>query len=106
MRKAGGRGIENCYVDTEHNAIADLMPYRNGKLLTRINVPREHRGRGLASTLLKRITADADRTATTLYTWVSPSDGLGREALSAWYRRNGFRVMQGLCMTRKPCTSR
>ena len=98
--------MDNCYVDPEHNAIADLIRYRDGKLLTRINVPREHRGRGIASKLLKRITADADRTGTTLYAWVSPSDGLGENALSAWYRRNGFRLEQTRRMTRTPCTNR
>ena len=94
--------MEPCYYDTEHNSIADLMDYQDGKLITRINVPREHRGQGLASRLMKRITADADRTRTKLYAWISPSDGLGRRALKAWYRRNGFRIDRDFVATHTP----
>ena len=62
-------------------------------MINRINVPREFRGRGIASTLLKRILADADREGATVGLGISPSDGLSYKELKAWYERYGFRPM-------------
>ena len=84
--------MENCYFDQEHNAIADLIDYEDGKLITRINVPREHRGQSLGSKLLREITDAADQETITLYAYPSSSDGLSTPKLKAWHRRHGFVV--------------
>lgn len=95
--------MQNCYVDQKHNAIADLINYEDGKLITRINVPREHRGQAIGSKLLQEITDAADRENVTLYAWASSSDGLSTADLKEWHRRHGFITQQeprGL--TRRP----
>jgi GNAT superfamily N-acetyltransferase len=97
--------METCYVDKEHNAIADLV--RPGELtanwtITRINVPKAHRGRGYGSALLRRILADADAEQVILQLEISPSDGLTYSQLAAWYYRNGFKPQAHGYMRRKP----
>lgn len=82
--------MHTCYVDAPTRSIADLCEYGTGMLLTRINVPREHRGKGHARALLKRILDDADNEGVTLWLEISPSDGLDYDQLEAWYRRRGF----------------
>jgi len=91
--------MHQTYIDGVHLGIADLVRlnpgemgvnFDNGWLLTRINIPKKHRGKGYASALLKRILADADKEAATLVLQISPSDGLQYEDLSRWYYRNGF----------------
>ena len=71
-------------------AVMDLVPYGGGYLITRINVPSAHRGRGIARAMIEECLADADRARRWLYLQVSPSDGLGYDALVAWYERCGF----------------
>ncbi len=71
-------------------AVADLMPCFDGMLLTRINTPKAHRGKGVARALLIEMLHDADRDQVTLYLEVSASDGLSHDELDAWYRRYGF----------------
>jgi GNAT superfamily N-acetyltransferase len=102
--------MKTCYVDVETRAIADLI--KPGELMpcwtiSRINVPKEHRGNGHASALLKRIIADADAEGVELALAVSPSDGLGETALALWYGRYGFKldIMSGY-MTRPPKENR
>jgi hypothetical protein len=85
------RAMNTCYIDAATRSIADLVDfYLGGLLLTRINVPREHRGKGHARTLLARILADADCEGVTLWLEVNASDGLSRPQLIAWYERQGF----------------
>lgn len=97
--------LENCYISQlslSSIAIADLCDYgglvggAEGLILTRINVPREYRGKGEGTDLLKRILADADRDKVTLYLEISPSDGLNWEQLEAWYLRHGFKKWHGI----------
>lgn len=85
--------MKTCYVDTEHRAIADLVPpyeLTEGWTITRINVPTASRGHGVASRLLNRICQDADRERVSLWLEVVASDGLDYSALCAWYQRHGF----------------
>lgn len=83
--------MKSCYVIKEHRAIADLCDYYGkGLILTRINVPKASRGRGVARQLLATILADADRENVTLFLEISPSDGLSFSQLEAWYKRHGF----------------
>lgn len=99
--------MRTVYVDYETRSIADLV--RPGELttgwtITRINVPENHRGKGNGTRLLEHILEDADKEAVTLWLEVSPSDGLDREQLVAWYRRHGFTGQPGDYMTRLPRT--
>lgn len=85
-------------------AILDVAGPKSVKqlVLTRVNVPKKHRGNGHASTLLKMALEDADQEGITLVLGVVPSDGLDAETLTAWYLRNGFEVMEGNILIRKP----
>lgn len=78
-------------------AVADVSPFfKEGWLITRINVPVAYRGRGHARELLRRVLADADAERVPLYLEISPSDGLGFTELRAWYERHGFkRISRG-----------
>jgi ribosomal protein S18 acetylase RimI-like enzyme len=91
--------MKNCFYDRETNSIADLidayeMLPRKGLLITRINVPKAHRGQGHGTALLKKILEAADEEKINLYLEVSPSDGLNYNQLVSWYRRYGFRPMR------------
>ncbi len=59
--------------------------------ITRINVPRSHRGKGIASKLLNRFLAMADEQNITVWLEIQPSDGLTYDELEAWYLRHGFK---------------
>ena len=92
--------MKNCYFDPTTRVIADLIPLEltyptvipvNGYVITRINVPIQHRGRGLGSHILSRILEDADQTDATLYLDILPSGPLDYYALENWYTRYGFR---------------
>lgn len=79
-------------IDSTSLAVLDLVDYYGeGLIITRINVPKKHRGKGYASVLLKECIADADETKTTLFLEIQSSDGLSYEQLEAWYRRHGFK---------------
>lgn len=72
---------------------ADLIPLDELKkefLLTRINVPEKHRGKGFGSALLKKVTDEADRCYAVIHLEVVPSGPLNAAALQEWYERNGF----------------
>jgi len=100
--------MKTCYtlrIDPTNIAIADLV--KPGELtrdwtITRINVPRGHRGRGIGRALLREILAQADYEGVRLQLEVAPSDGLNYEQLVAWYDRYGFRFNGYGYMTRKP----
>ena len=84
-------------------AIADLCDYYNkGMIITRINVPKEHRGKGIARALLQEILTEADKNKVKLYLEIQSSDGLTAEQLAAWYRRHGFKGNMIGVLVRKP----
>lgn len=60
-------------------------------MITRINVPDEHRGNRLGSKLLKEICEDADKEQITLWLEIMPSGPLDYDALESWYKRYGFK---------------
>ena len=95
--------MRTSYVDKEHRAIADLMEdtVDGGWLMTRINVPLQHRGKGVARRLMAQILADADRERQVIKLWVSASDGLTDKQLTAWYKRLGFK-QEFVLMVRYP----
>lgn len=87
------------YHDLEHRAsaytmhIGELMG-RDTYLLTGIEVGREHRGKGIASKLLKQVLADADEAGAQVALVVEPDgsiDSLDYASLEAFYQRHGFR---------------
>ena len=87
--------MKNCYVDREHRTIIDLVPspewhLPDGLIITRINVPAEHRWKGVARALLQQVLDDADKTNTTLYLEIVPSGGMNFGQLRNWYERRGF----------------
>jgi predicted N-acetyltransferase YhbS len=71
-------------------AVLDIIILRDKHIISRINTPMEFRGRGIGSRLLRRACADADAEGIELELVVSPSDGLDRDELYAWYSRHGF----------------
>jgi GNAT superfamily N-acetyltransferase len=98
--------MKKCYIDYKHRAIADLCDSLHfgsgpGLLLTRINTPRAHRGKGVARALMAQILSDADAEGVTLFLHISPSDGLNYNQLKAWYERCGF-VDRGIVFRRDP----
>ena len=95
--------MKTCYIDREHRAIADLTDYwGRGLLLTRINVPVQFRGQGVARRLLARVLTDADAEGITLWLEIMPSGGLSFEELKAWYERRGFRQVFPAVWRRDP----
>lgn len=79
----------------ETRTIADLtVPglITPGWTINRINVPVQHRGQGLGTQMLKLVTSEADLECVSLWLEVMPSGPLDHQALTAWYRRNGFRT--------------
>jgi GNAT superfamily N-acetyltransferase len=74
-------------------AVADLQWEDEGVYwLTRINVPRAYRRRGVGTRLLKRILRDANREEATIKLGVVCSDRtMGQRALRAWYKKHGFK---------------
>ncbi len=72
-------------------AVVDLCDYYGkGLIITRVNVPAPHRGKGIASELLKEVTVAADQDRVNLYLEIAASDGLDNDQLRAWYERHGF----------------
>lgn len=85
-------------------AVLDLTDYYNeGLMITRVNVPMAHRGKGIASKLLRQCCADADQLGITLWLEIASSDGLSYDQLEAWYLRHGFKG--NMIYKRKPCAS-
>lgn len=94
--------MKSCYVDVEHRAIADVCLVGTEWLITRINVPQKHRGKGLGTRLLQQILDDADAEGAHLALMISPSDGLDYKQLHDWYARHGFKQRQPGLMDRYP----
>jgi len=86
--------MKECYVIKEFRAIADLvwdLDASESWWITRINVPRQFRGRGIGSKLLHIILKDADKENWQLRLMIEASDGLTTKQLRFWYERNGFK---------------
>lgn len=84
------------FLDYDTRSVADLIDYcpeglGQGYIITRINVPPEHRGKGIGSQLLKAITDEADVKGVRLYLEINPYGGLTYDQLEAWYMRHGFK---------------
>ena len=62
----------------------------NTWVITRINIPAAHRGKGIGSELLRNTCKDADRLGCILKLGLNPYGPLDREQLEAWYKRYGF----------------
>lgn len=89
--------MKSCYMIPDVRAIADVCDYYGiGRIITRINVPLEHRHKGYAHELLQQILDDADKEHINLYLEISPSDGLTYQELEAWYMRHGFHYWKGI----------
>jgi GNAT superfamily N-acetyltransferase len=85
--------MRDTYCDAAHGATVCLWQIAGlgGWLITRVEVNRRHRGKGVASRLLDEVCADADRERATLLLAIEPDGtGLGFEELEAFYRRRGF----------------
>lgn len=73
-------------------AVLDYDPhYGPGWYITRINVPRAHRGKGLGTQLLTAFLKEAYEYRKTVWLEIQPSDGLTYDDLEAWYLRHGFK---------------
>ncbi len=84
--------MKQIYIDEKSSAIADLVEiHPKCYLVTRINVPKSSRGKGIASRLLDKILGNADTEGVTLEVHPMPSGGLTRKELVKWYERHGFR---------------
>lgn len=97
--------MRTCYVLPESRTIADLVqPHELTQwwTITRINVPEDHRGKGLGSAILNLILVEADVERITLAVEVSASDGLNHEQLEAWYARKGFKNRKSGYLVRLP----
>jgi GNAT superfamily N-acetyltransferase len=86
-------------------AVLDACPFGftdatkpDGVLITRINVPRLHRGKGYGRTMLKAACDVADLTGTTLYieAWSYDNCPMTQAEISDWYQRNGFVEFGGI----------
>lgn len=84
-------------------AVLDITDYYNeGQIITRINVPEAHRGRGIGNRLLKQCLTWADANNITLWLEINAYGDMSYEQLQAWYERNGFKeVVMGM-WRRKP----
>lgn len=98
--------MKTTYVLKKYRAIADLVPLTSmeppGWLLTRINVPHQHRGCGVGTQLLLEVLKDADVEQETLYLEPASSGGLLQNELVEWYARHGFVYFVGPVMIRHP----
>jgi predicted GNAT family N-acyltransferase len=75
--------------------------YGEGYIITRINVPVQHRGKGLGSDLLRKCCKVADEHNIDLWLEIMASDGPAHDDLEAWYLRHGFKNL-GSIYHRKP----
>lgn len=91
--------MRHTYTDLEHQAtactihIGTLMGH-DTYLLSRLEVGRGHRGKGVASRLLRRVLSDADEEGVQIALVVEPDGSIGSmdyESLQAFYERHGFR---------------
>lgn len=90
----------------EQLAILDLMEIDKKKfLVTRVNVPLEHRRKGIGSGLLKDATEDADKECSTLLIEPRPypDSTMTKKEIINYYKRFGFEfISEEDYMVRKP----
>lgn len=86
--------VRNCFVDNERWGIADLTNEMipGSWTITRINIPKEHRGKGYGTKLLEQIITEADACKETLTLEIMPSGDLNYTELEEWYFRHGFKA--------------
>lgn len=73
-------------------AVLDFSDYyKDGLIITRINVPAKYRGQGHGSNMLRELCAKADAEGITLWLEINPYGDMTYEQLEAWYRRYGFK---------------
>jgi predicted GNAT family N-acyltransferase len=103
------------YIDPDTRTIADVVKLsvlapadktvpENVYLITRINVPHLHRGKGHGTKILNRIIEDADREGVILYVTPLSSGRWSQRALKSWYSRHGFLDSTEEYMIRNPVT--
>lgn len=76
-------------------AVIDLTNYyRKGLIITRINVPFEHRRKGIGTLLLNRCCKAADTSNVKLFLEIASYGEMDKEALENWYRSYGFKPLR------------
>jgi ribosomal protein S18 acetylase RimI-like enzyme len=98
--------MRSVYFDRETRGIVDLVDtssWCGSKtfLITRINVPPQYRRRGVATSLLQQVLADADKEGVTLWLEVLSSGDMTDEQLGKWYEKFGF--VEGLWTEDRKC---
>lgn len=85
-------------------AVLDLVDYYGkGLYITRINVPGEHRRKGIATELMKECCAEADKEKVTLWLEIFASGSMSYTDLADWYTRSfGFKEVVTGMYRRKP----
>lgn len=83
-------------------AIADVIPFRDGKIITRMNVPVQFRRKGFGRELLRSILDAADEEKVILYLEVASSGEMGNKVLEDWYSRRGFEYQTDGIWKRRP----
>jgi len=83
-------------------AILDMGDYEDGKMIYRINTPKNFRGRGYASTLLHEVLEECDKRKIPLYLEILPSGDMDYSQLMAWYMRCGFVRIDDNLFKREP----
>lgn len=85
-------------------AVADVIPHRGYYILTRLNVPHQHRRKGYGTDLLSKVTDDADKEEVILVLQPTPYDPkeFPRERLIEFYKNHSFVMHYGGMMVRLP----
>jgi ribosomal protein S18 acetylase RimI-like enzyme len=85
-------------------AVLDIGEYgkEDNYVITRINVPKEHRGQGWGRALLQDAIKIADDSGYTLWLEINPYGEMTFQQLAAWYERNGFKKVSTGVYKRKP----
>lgn len=75
-----------------------------GTLVSRVEVPLQHRQKGIATELLKKVIADADKECEELTIEPSPDNGTQESynKLTKFYSKFGFEPSEHFQMKRKP----
>lgn len=89
-------------IDVASLAVVDLTDYfGKGLIITRVNVPEAHRGKGWGRKMMTEVLQEADKTSTTLWLEISSSGEMTWEDLRSWYEKLGFTDVGGI-FRRKP----